>query len=61
MMCSNKTYDEVKQRVENAGIEVDTIIDNVAELIKETDDHHRRFKRQASDMNWDNYQRYPKN
>ena len=57
VMCSNKTYSEVKSRVEDAGIEVDTVIENVGDLIKEGEDETRRVKRQVSSMNWDSYQR----
>ena len=57
VMCSNKTYSGVKGRVEDAGIEVDTVIENVGDLIKEGEEETRRVKRQVSSMNWDSYQR----
>ena len=56
-MCSNKTYSGVKSRVKDAGIEVDTVIENVGDLIKEGEEETRRVKRQVSSMNWDSYQR----
>ena len=59
-MCSNKTYSGVKSRVKDAGIEVDTVIENVGDLIKEGEDETRRVKRQVSSMNWDSYQRCDK-
>ena len=67
MMCSNATYDLVKERIEKAGMEVETLIGNVGALIKETNESNRRAKREADDrrvdvpppvtMNWDSYQR----
>ena len=57
VMCSNKTYSGVESRVKDAGIEVDTVIENVGDLIKEGEEETRRVKRQVSSMNWDSYQR----
>lgn len=56
-MCSNKSYSEVKARVEDAGIEVDTVIENVGELIREGEEETRRVKRQVASMDWESYQR----
>jgi len=71
MMCSNATFDLVKERIERAGMEVETLIGNVGALIKETNENNRRAsraRREADDrrvdkpvpetMNWDSYQRY---
>ena len=70
MMCSNATFDLVKERIERAGMEVETLIGNVGALIKETNENNRRAsraRREADDrrvdkpvpetMNWDSYQR----
>ena len=57
VLCSNKTYSGVKSRVKDAGIKVDTVIENVGDLIKEGEEETRRVKRQVSSMNWDSYQR----
>ena len=57
VMCSNKTYPGAKGRVEDAGIEVNTVIENVGDLIKEGEEETRRVKRQVSSMSWDSYQR----
>ena len=56
-MCSNKSYSDVKGRVEDAGIEVDTVIENVGDLIREGEEETRRVKRQVTSMDWDSYQR----
>ena len=56
-MCSNKSYSEIKGRVEDAGIEVDTVIENVGDLIRNGEEETRRVKRQVASMNWDTYQR----
>ncbi len=60
-MCSNKSYSDVKGRVEDAGIEVDTVIENVGDLIREGEEQTRRVKRQVASMNWDSYQRWDNN
>ena len=57
-MCSNKSYSDVKGRVEDAGIEVDTVIENVGDLIREGEEQTRRVKRQVASMNWESYQRW---
>ena len=57
-MCSNKSYSDVKGRVEDAGIEVDTVIENVGELIREGEEETRRVKRQVASMDWESYQRW---
>jgi len=58
VMCSNKSYSGLKERVEDAGIEVDTVIENVGDLIRNGEEETRRVKRQVASMNWDSYQRY---
>lgn len=60
-MCSNKSYSDVKGRVEDAGIEVDTVIENVGDLIREGEEETRRVKRQVASMDWDSYQRCDNN
>ena len=60
-MCSNKSYSDVKGRVEDAGIEVDTVIENVGDLIREGEEQTRRVKRQVASMDWDSYQRWDNN
>ena len=60
-MCSNKSYSDVKGRVEDAGIEVDTVIENVGDLIREGEEQTRRVKRQVASMNWESYQRWDNN
>ena len=57
VMCSNKSYSGIKDRVEDAGIEVDTVIENVGDLIRNGEEETRRVKRQVASMNWDTYQR----
>ena len=57
VMCSNKSYSGIKDRVEDAGIEVDTVIENVGDLIRNGEEETRRLKRQVASMNWDTYQR----
>ena len=57
VMCSNKSYSGLKERVEDAGIEVDTVIENVGDLIRNGEEETRRVKRQVASMNWDSYQR----
>ena len=56
-MCSNESYSGIKDRVGAAGIQVDTVIENVGELIREGEEETRRVKRQVPSMNWDTYQR----
>ena len=60
-MCSNKSYSDIKGRVEDAGIEVDTVIENVGDLIREGEEETRRVKRQVASMDWDSYQRCDNN
>ena len=57
MMCSNTTYNKMVDRVEAAGIEVDTIIENVGSLLNQEAVERKRIKRQTATMNWDDYQR----
>ena len=56
-MCHNSAAEEVLSRVKKAGLNVDTMIENVGSLIREGAEEHRRMKRQTDNMNWDNYQR----
>ena len=56
-MCSNESYSGIKDRVGDAGIQVDTVIENVGELIREGEEESRRVKRRVARMNWDKYQR----
>ena len=56
-MCEDSVAESVLSRVTKAGLKVDTMIENVGRLIKEGAEEHRRLKRQADEMNWDNYQR----
>ena len=60
-MCSNESYSGIKDRVGDAGIQVDTVIENVGELIREGEEEtrrvKRRVKRRVARMNWDTYQR----
>ena len=56
-MCEDSVAESVLSRVAKAGLKVDTMIENVGRLIKEGAEEHRRLKRQADEMNWDNYQR----
>ena len=57
MMCSNTTSNTMVDRVEAAGIEVDTIIENVGSLLNQEAVARNRVKRQTATMNWDDYQR----
>ena len=58
VMCSNETHAAVRQRLETAGLEVDTVIEDVAEHITETEGHARVKRRvNVQRMNWDEYQR----
>ena len=41
VMCSNETHAAVRQRLETAGLEVDTVIEDVGEHIEETEEHAR--------------------
>ena len=56
-MCEDSVAESVLSRLTKAGLKVDTMIENVGRLIKEGAEEHRRLKRQADEMNWDNYQR----
>ena len=57
-MCSNESYSGIKDRVGAAGIQVDTVIENVGALIREGEEEtRRRVKRRVARMNWDTYQR----
>ena len=56
-MCHNSATEDVLSRVKKAGLHVVTMIENVGSLIREGAEEHRRIKRQADNMNWDNYQR----
>jgi len=58
MMCSNTTSNTMVDRVEAAGIKVDTIIENVGSLLNQEAVARNRVKRQTATMNWDDYQRY---
>ena len=58
-MCHNDVAEDVINRVEEAGLKVETMIENVGSLIKEGKEEHRRVKRQTDNMNWENYQRLP--
>ena len=60
MMCSNTSYNKMVDRVEAAGMEVDTIIENVGSLLNQeaaAAGERNRIKRQTPTMNWDDYQR----
>jgi len=57
-MCEDSVAESVLSRVAKAGLKVDTMIENVGRLIREGAEEHRRLKRQAGEMNWDNYLRY---
>jgi len=57
-MCHNSVAEQVLTRMRRAGVSVDTMIENVGDLIKEREEEHMRNKRQTEDMDWENYQRY---
>ena len=58
VMCSNETHAAVRQRLETAGLEVDTVIEDVGEHIVETEEHARVKRRvNVQRMNWEEYQR----
>jgi len=57
-MCHTSAAEDVLSRVKEAGLGIETMIDNVGSLIREGAEEHRRIKRQTENMNWDNYQRY---
>ena len=56
-MCHNDVAEEVIMRIKKAGMNVETMIENVGKMIEEGATEHRRLKRQANNMNWDSYQR----
>ena len=58
VMCSNATYQRLTEKIADAGIEVESIIDNVGQVLEQQRQAGlRRVKRQTATMNWDNYQR----
>jgi len=57
-MCEDSVAQPVLDRVARAGLTVDTVIENLGTLIRESREEHTRIKRQAEGMHWDNYQRY---
>ena len=58
VMCSNETHAAVRERLETAGLEVDTVIEDVGEHIVETEEHARVKRRvNVQRMNWEEYQR----
>ena len=63
-MCNNATFQGMLDRVTEAGIQADTIIDNVGHLVREEAETSRRHREKrnteeerSSRMNWDTYQR----
>ena len=62
-MCNNETFNLMMDRVTEAGIQTETIIDNVGRLVREEAETSRlhREKRDTEEksnrMNWDTYQR----
>ena len=58
VICSNATYQRLTEKIADAGIEVESIIDNVGQVVEQQRQAGlRRVKRQTATMNWDNYQR----
>jgi len=57
-MCHNSQSEDLLRELNTQGFKAEVMIDNVGRLIRENEPFERRLKRQASSMNWDDYQRY---